>query len=163
MTDNRSPEERLLDSIFREPRVFWTTGDNVKVQIFTEYEDKSSLFYLSDCTNSTIQYLNSHSLEDIFTGKNPDMLPIEVRIIEGGDGIIEFRFQLSSELEAAGIEDSFLLNRDLEEPRFGIILKRGHRSERFIIGYTPDEFQKPYLKMPYNEVSCTITFDIVEK
>lgn len=167
MYDNtqKSVEERLLDAFYYEPKVFWTLGGNgAAIQIFTEFEDKINLFDLSfyeDQENDpTVRYLKEHSVKDIFAGKNPDMVPEKVCIVEGGDGIIEINFRCSKELQVAGVDDRFLLNRDLEDARFGVTTK-GSGSEKYVVGYTKSEKQEPYVKTYYeNGVTSLATFTI---
>ena len=164
--DAKTSEERLLDAIYYEPKVFWTLGGNgATIRLFTDLDDKVRLFNLSfyedPKDDPTVKYLTEHSIDEIFAGKNPDMMPDSVCIVEGGDGIIEINFNCSEELKAAGVDESFLLNRDLDEARFGVMVE-GHGSEKHFIGYTKSDKQEPYVKTCYeNGVTSRMTFDLV--
>ena len=166
--DAKTPEERLLDAFYYEPKVFWTLdGNGATIRLFTDLDEKISLFDLSfyeDPKNDpTVKYLTEHSIDEIFAGKNPDMIPDNVCIVEGGDGIIEINFKCSEELKAAGVDESFLLNRDLDEARFGVMVK-GHGSEKHLIGYTKSDKQEPYVKTYYeNGVTSQMTFNLASK
>lgn len=147
----KTPEERLLDAIYYEPKVFWTLGGNgATIRLFTtDLDDKVRLFNLSfyedPKDNPTVKYLTEHSIDEIFAGKNPDMMPDSVCIVEGGDGIIEINFKCSEKLKVAGVDESFLLNRDLDEARIGVVVE-GHGSKELLIGYTKSDKQEPYVK-----------------
>lgn len=164
--DAKTSEEKLLDAIYYEPKVFWTLGGNgATIRLFTDLDDKVRLFNLSfyedPKDNPTVKYLTEHSIDEIFAGKNPDMMPGSVCIVEGGDGIIEINFKCSEELKAAGVDESFLLNRDLDEARFGVMVE-GHGSKKLLIGYTKSDKQEPYIKTCYgNGATSHMTFDIV--
>ena len=161
----KSPMERLLDAFYYEPKVFWKLGGDEEILLFTDLDDKIGLLDFSFCTDPendpTVKYLNEHSIDKIFTGKNPDMMPDSVCIVEGGNGIVEINFKCSEKLKATGVDGSFLLNRNLDDPKFGVMVK-GHGSEKHIIGYTDSDEQEPFVKTYYengvtNRMVCEIS------
>ena len=157
----KSPEEKLLDEIYYVPRVFWAIGENgERIRIFTEFKEKAELFDLSfyedNKNDPTIKYLKTHSVESILAGRNPDMAPKMVRIVEGGDGIVQIVFNCSKKLRDAGVDDVFLLNRALEDSKFCVMLAHDDDMAH-MVGYDKDS--QPYVRKYYPDgTMCHMTF-----
>lgn len=165
MTNDKTIEKRLLDALFCEAKVLWTLGDTgATIQIFSELKDKTNLFNLSfyeDQENEpTVRYLKEHSMKDILAGRNPDMIPEKVCIVGDGNGVVEVHFRRSKKLQDAKVDDVFYLNRDLENPRFGVIVT-GDNSEKYVVGYSDTEKQEPYIKTYHdNDTISLMTFTV---
>ena len=147
--NSRDPLYMLLKSFYREPSVIWKLGgDGSAIRLYSHLNKRVDLFDLSFYDDPdfspSVRYLMEHSIDEIFAGKNPDMVPDSISIIQDGGGIVEINFKCSDKLKAAGVDESYFLNRDLYEAVFGV--KIVGRDEKYLIGYTMGDNQEPFVK-----------------
>lgn len=162
--DAKTSEERLLEAFHYVPKVFYTLGGNgASVWLLgnpnpNKMIDVFDLSFYEDPENDpTVKYLRSHSIDDIFIGKNPDMVPESICIVEGGNGIVEINFRVSEELKANGVEGSFLLNRN-KKGGLGVMINGRYH----VVGYTDSDEQNPYVRVCFGDgVSCQMVFSPV--
>ncbi len=98
---------------YYEPKVFWTLGGNgTTIRLFTDLDEKISLFDLSFYENPkndpTVKYLTEHSIDEIFAGKNPDMVPDNVCIVEGGARFRKTSHRLHQERQVGALHQDIL-------------------------------------------------------
>ena len=164
-----SSEAKFLNRIHHIPQVLWSIGgdDGKKITLCTEREgdDIYNLISAVGCENpednATLMYLATHSITDIFYGKNPDFVPYSVRIVEGGSGIIEMNFTVAEELKASGVKGKILLNR-VDDAKIIVNDASWPPAWRHVVGYTASAKQEPYVETSYcfERTKCKMTFEV---
>ncbi len=157
-------KRRRLSSLFSPEETLWTLGeDGSAIQIVTDIGGwKISLLNLSDKDDTTVKYLWNHDVGEIFAGKNPDMMPNYIDIIDAGDGngVVRINFKCSEKLKSEGIDDSFNLNYELDNPSFSVIVE-GRDSDKYTIGYHKDEEKLiPYVEIQFSDGTMQTVFDL---
>lgn len=158
-------KRRRLLSMFSPDETLWTLGkDGSAIQIVTDIGGrwKMSLLNLSNTDDTTIKYLWNHDVGEIFAGKNPDMIPNYIDIIDAGDGngVIMINFKCSEKLKSEGIDDCFSLNYELDNPSFSVIVE-DRDSTKYTIGYHKDEKELiPYVKIQFSDGTMQTVFDL---
>lgn len=158
--------KKLLDTLTAPIPLVWRIGgDGSQIRLYTDLENKTELFdfsvYENPETQPTYIYLKKNA-QNVFSGKDPDMQPKMVSFVSEDDDIITIlvEFSCSEELRKAGVDDTFILNSNLANPRFGVSThSEGSKPRYFLVGYTQDEEMNPYVTF-YHDANHATTMTL---